>query len=246
MGNKAKIAKQIQNEFPPHVVYQEPFFGAGGMFFNKPKSKYNIVNDNDSDVFNLFTVLMNQKEELEEAFFKMPLHTDLLEFWKKNQEEEPLMKALRFLFLSNFTFMGAGNTLKTGTENPKKIFFNRIEKTFEMISDVQFLNCDFRRFFIEARINDPLKTFIYCDPPYVDTNDNYSSSFKKEDSFDLFECLDKTNARWAMSEFNNPFILDQAKKRNLNVIVLGERRNLENRQVEILVTNYENQQLNLF
>ena len=60
LGNKKKIAKEIQKYFPPHKIYIEPFFGAGGMFFNKPKAKYNIVNDLDSDVFNLFQVVMNQ------------------------------------------------------------------------------------------------------------------------------------------------------------------------------------------
>ncbi len=102
LGNKKKIAKEIQKYFPPHKIYIEPFFGAGGMFFNKPKAKYNIVNDLDSDVFNLFQVVMNQKEELEKAFYMMPIHSDLLEYWKKNKETDPIKKAIRFLFLSNF------------------------------------------------------------------------------------------------------------------------------------------------
>jgi len=84
LGNKKKIARKIQSYFPKHKIYIEPFFGAGGMFFNKPKAKYNIVNDLDSDVFNLFQVVMNQKEELEKAFYMMPIHRELLEYWKKN------------------------------------------------------------------------------------------------------------------------------------------------------------------
>ena len=44
-----------------------------------------------------------------------------------------------------------------------------------------------------------------------------------------------------MSEFNHPFILEQAKERNLNVITIGERQNLKNRRTEILITNYEQQ-----
>ena len=103
LGNKKKLAKKLQAYFPPHKIYIEPFFGAGGMFFNKPKAKYNIVNDLDSDVFNLFQVVMNQKEELDEAFYMMPIHSDLLEYWKKNKETEPIKKALRFLLMSNFT-----------------------------------------------------------------------------------------------------------------------------------------------
>lgn len=241
LGNKSAIATEIQKYFPKHRVYIEPFFGAGGMYFNKPKAKYNIVNDLDSDVFNLFMVVMNQKEELEKAFYKMPIHSDLLDYWKQNKETEPIKKALRFLFLSNFTFMGSGEMIKTGTENPKSIFFERINACYDYIFDTQFLNCDFRRFFVEARINDKEQTFIYCDPPYVNTCDNYSNSFKEQDSIDLFDTLQKMDCKWAMSEFNNPFILEQAEQRKLNVHIIGERQNLKNRRTEILITNYAHQ-----
>ena len=37
LGNKKLIAEKIICHFPPHEIYIEPFFGAGGMFFNKPK-----------------------------------------------------------------------------------------------------------------------------------------------------------------------------------------------------------------
>ena len=99
LGNKSKIAQEIIKYFPEHKIFVDVFFGAGGMFFNKPKAKYNIVNDLDSDVFNLFMVVMNQKEELEKAFYMMPIHSDLLDYWKKHEETDPIKKALRFLFL---------------------------------------------------------------------------------------------------------------------------------------------------
>jgi DNA adenine methylase len=232
--------------FPPHKIWIEPFFGSGSAFFYKPKAKYNIVNDLDSDVFNLFQVVMNQKEELEKAFYMMPIHSDLLNYWKENEETEPIKKALRFLFLSNFTFMGQGKVVRTGAENPKQSLFKGIDNTFKSMYNVQFLNCDFRRFFVEARVNNKSDTFIYCDPPYLETTDNYSHSFKEQDSLDLFKTLEETKCKWAMSEFDHPFILQQAKERNLNVIEIGERQNLKNRRTEILVTNYKTNQLELF
>ena len=238
LGNKAKIASEIQKYFPPHKIYIEPFFGAGGMFFNKPKAKYNIVNDIDSDVYNLFMVVMNRKEELEKAFYMMPIHSDLLKHWKENEETEPIMKALRFLFLSNISFMGAGSSIKFGTENPKNTMYHYIDKTFELINDVQFLNHDFRDIFPRIQIRDPNDTFVYCDSPYLGTDDNYSHSFTEADSNDLFNCLQGSKCKWAMSEFDHPFILQQAKERGLNVITIGERQNLKNRRTEILVTNY--------
>ena len=250
LGNKKKIAAEIIQHFPDHKIYIEPFFGAGGMFFNKPKAKYNIVNDLDSDVFNLFQVVMNQKEELGKAFYMMPIHSDLLDYWKKNEETDPIKKALRFLFLSNLTYLGTGQMLGYGYESNKNIFYKNIDETFEILEGVQLNNCDFRKFFKSIKMCErhitPENSLVYCDPPYLGTTDNYSNSFTESDSNDLFNSLDETGCKYAMSEFDHPFILDQAKQRGLNVIIIGERQNLKNRRTEILVTNYRNQQQELF
>ncbi len=251
LGNKKKIAAEIIKHFPDHKIYIEPFFGAGGMFFNKPKAKYNIVNDLDSDVFNLFQVVMNQKEELEAAFYIMPIHSDLLDYWKKNLETDPIKKALRFLFLSNFGYMGKPSSLQAGTGNNKMQFYKTLDDTFDLINDVKFFNKDFRKFFSGLAIADttdiqPSRSFIYNDPPYLDSDDNYSHSFTQSDSIDLFNCLQEISCKYAMSEFDHPFIIDQAKQRGLNIIIIGERQNLKNRRTEILVTNYRNQQGELF
>ena len=90
------------------------------------------------------------------------------------------------------------------------------------------------------------KTFVYCDPPYLDTDNNYSQGFTEQDSKDLFDCLEGSGCKWAMSEFDHPFILAQANERKLNIIDLGERVNLKNKRRELLITNFENKQPTLF
>ena len=257
LGNKKKIAKEIQKYFPPHKIYIEPFFGAGGMFFNKPKAKYNIVNDLDSDVFNLFQCVMNRREELERAFYMMPIHSDLLNYWKQNKETDPIKKALRFLLMSNFTFLGTGRMLVFGASVSRstsyKLDFNeKLKKTFEYLFTVQFNNKDYKDFLKNISIDDRSgkgetnQTFVYSDPPYLETDCRYTNIFKESDSFELFEALEKTGCKFAYSEFNHPFILQQAKERGLNINIIGERQNLKNRRTEILITNYENKQLKLF
>lgn len=69
LGNKKKLLPKLLPLFPNHSIYVEPFFGTGSVFFGKPKAKYNILNDLDSDVYNLFQVVMRKKEELEEKFY---------------------------------------------------------------------------------------------------------------------------------------------------------------------------------
>jgi len=245
LGNKQAIAQDIIKYFPEHKIYIEPFFGAGGMFFNKPKAHVNIVNDLDSEVSNLFMTIINKYSDLEEMFLFMPKHQDLLNYWIKNKEDEPIKKALRFLFLSNYTFLGTGTSMKFNSRNDVKQLRNELKNTYDKIQDVQFGNMDFRVFLNSIqyeeknRPNYKNSVFIYCDPPYLGTNDNYSNSFIEQDSIDLFDCLQATGCKFAMSEFDNVFILNQAQKRCLNVIIIGERKNLKNRKTEILVTNYQ-------
>lgn len=253
LGNKKKIAKEIIKHFPKHNIYAEPFFGAGGMFFNKPKVKFNIVNDLDSDVFNLFQVVSNNYKELEDSFYRMPIHSDLLKHWKTEKPTDKIERALFLLLHSNFTFNGYGSTIVYGGSKSiitqsKHRFSDKLNETNKMLFDVQFANFDFRKFIKSLMLSDKDKTetLIYCDPPYLGTSDNYEASFKEEDSNDLFDELINSECSFAMSEFDHPFILEQAKKRGLNVIIIGERQNLKNKRVEILVTNYENKQTSLF
>jgi DNA adenine methylase len=49
---------------PKHTTYLEPFFGSGAVFFNKPPSKVETINDIDGNVVNLFRVIRERPEEL--------------------------------------------------------------------------------------------------------------------------------------------------------------------------------------
>ena len=69
--------------FPPHKTWIEPFFGSGSAFFNKPKAQYNIVNDLDSDVFNLFQVIMNHTSTSKGAEFEHNCYWGKMQFKKQ-------------------------------------------------------------------------------------------------------------------------------------------------------------------
>jgi len=242
-GSKKRIAKQIETYFPDHTLYVELFFGCGGMFFSKRKAQYNIVNDLNDDVFNLFQVVTSHKDELIEIMQMIPTHESLLDYWKHNEETEPVKRAARFLFLSNYTLFGSSNSLRFGKKVVGTNLEPKIKKTYHALSGVQFTHCDFRDVLKKVEIlkRDRRKTLVYADPPYLSTVNNYKTgSFTEKDSLDLFNVLEENGTRWAMSEFDHPFILDQAKQRGLNVIQLGERTNIKNKRNEILVTNYSN------
>jgi DNA adenine methylase len=247
LGNKRHLADKIIEHFPYNYdIWVEPFFGAGGMFFVKRVAKYSIVNDIDSDVYNLFNVIMDRKDELAELFYNFPIHYDLWEYWKKNEETDPLRKALRFLFLSNYGYLGKPQTLAFGVDNQKRNFNELVNQTHRLLFNVMFSNHDFRLFFKNlSRISDK-NAFIYNDPPYQGTDDNYSDSFNEQDIEDLFQCNVDSGHKFAISEFNTPKVLELCEFHKLNLIVIGERKNIKNKRIEVLVTNYDKNQKTLF
>jgi len=250
LGNKAKIAGEIYKLTPQHNILIELFMGAGGYFFNTPRKRVNILNDIDSNVINCFDVLMNQKDELKHYLEMLPIHADMWERAKKEVPKNDIEKAVYFLLLSNFGYMGKPDTLHIDTRNSKAVLLKNMELAYKELTNSRttFLNTDFADVLSKISLEETSKpnSFIYSDPPYFQTGNNYDCPEWTEE--DVKRCMDATfnnGINAAMSEFDHPFVIEQAKLNKLHVIELGERKNMKNRRTEILVTNYE-QRLLLF
>lgn len=63
-GSKWRLAKKICGMIPEHKSYLEPYFGSGAVFFTKPPSRIETINDLDMDVVNLFACLRKNPAEL--------------------------------------------------------------------------------------------------------------------------------------------------------------------------------------
>lgn len=239
LGNKRRIAHRILPHILPHTYWLEPFFGAGGLFFAKERAKRNIVNDRDGEVFNLFCVVQDRHGDLEEAWASMPLHEDLWRRWKKEAPTDPVWRAVRFLFQSNFGFLGKPQTLRWNNKEAKRLLQQRIGATRELLYDVEFTNVDFRQFLRRIPLSkaERANAFVYADPPYLDTSNNYgeAAAWAYQDTADLFAELVDSGLRCAMSEFDHPQVLELARRHGMHTIRIGERHNLRNRRMEVLL-----------
>lgn len=61
------MADWIISLMPPHRSYLEPFFGSGAVFFKKPPSRIETINDLDGEIANLFRCVREKTEELARA-----------------------------------------------------------------------------------------------------------------------------------------------------------------------------------
>ena len=244
LGSKRKIAKEIIKYFPKHRLFVDMFFGAGGLFFNKPKSKYNVVNDIDNDVYNLFRQVVDNKDELLETFLLTPIcETQFKEWHSGKRENSDVLNAVRFLFLSNFALYGNGPTLKFGLQERKRCVQERIDACFHFLKDVQIMNEDCQNVIgkiVFRNEKDRSSTLIYADPPYINTKQPYGIEKKWElsDFQKLLDLLIDSKCLFAVSEFHSEIIEEEAKKRNLYLYNVLERKSIKNRNTEVLITNY--------
>lgn len=63
-GAKWSIAPIVIQNFAEHFHYVEPFFGSGAVFFSKPPSGHELINDANGLVVNLFRMLRERTDEL--------------------------------------------------------------------------------------------------------------------------------------------------------------------------------------
>lgn len=241
-GNKRAIAHLIIPHFPKHDTYIEPFFGAGGMFFSKPKAKYNIINDIDDDVFNLFQVLKTNPKELKKQYENTPISQSIFLHYKTHQETDPILKAVRFIILSNFGLYGSDNTFRIGNKSVKANNINQIDTVNQFIStNTDITNLDYKILLTDIPIRrqtEQNKMFIYADPPYHDTKATYNG-FSKQDTEELIDTLQQTNIKFALSSYRTPFILHQALDRGLNINHIRKVKAIKGWREEVLITNYD-------
>lgn len=185
---------------PPHTTYLEPFFGSGAVFFNKPPSTVETINDIDGQVVNLFRVLREQPEELSRLIKLTPWARD--EYYEScNQTGDSLEDARRFLVRCWQAF-GARLDARSGWRHEKK-------GTMRASTYHTWLNIDSRIMTAAERLRacqienlpaiDLIRDYnypgvlIYADPPYpLGTRGTklYAHEMTDTNHIDLLDALD--------------------------------------------------------
>ena len=62
---------------------------------------------------------------------------------------------------------------------------------------------------------------------------------KVNDFVDLLNVCINSGCKFAISEFNNPVVIDLAKEKGLEIIEITKRKTIRNINTEILIVNYE-------
>lgn len=184
-GGKGVMAALLYPHFVARHTYMEPFFGAGGMFFQVPRQHWTeyLVNDIDKRIVNLFRVLRDTPDALLQACALTPYARDsFLE--TKEVSPEPLEDARRMFVSLTQSFNSLGLAWRPPVpgiaQNKMQVAHNKslsLTTFAPLLRSTAIENMDavdmLTRYANEH-------TFIYSDPPYVHTSRKETEAYQHE------------------------------------------------------------------
>jgi DNA adenine methylase len=261
-GGKQKLAGLIISELPSHVIYCEPFLGGGAVFFEKPKSKLEVINDNNKKLISFYNMVLNNFDELQ-YMISNTLHSESMyqyakDVYNERVESNELEIAWSVWLLTNSSFAGsiyggwkwsnygAGSHVGIYLDNKRNDF---VKKLHERLKHVQ-ISCRDALQVIKDR--DTVDTCFYIDSPYPGYEQQHYRGYSMNDFYQLLEILQNIKGKFILSNYPSHtlkyFIIQNnwrviTIQRNVNVANLGKRDSLNSKKVkkasELLVFNYQ-------
>ena len=241
-GGKFRLAKHIITRIPPHKNYVEPFFGGGAVFFLKQKSKYEIINDLDNNLFTFWKVCKEKGNELHKKLHG--IHHFQVEFFRAVRvvrgEEKPkddVDHAYCVFLAVNQNYAGkiTGNAFVVGHDKGLNSKIENISNLMYRFNKV-FIFCQDALKIIKNK--DSEDTFFYLDPPYPEAYQHYNKKYSMDDFNNLLNILSKIKGKFILSCYIKDKMNINPKWKTKIINVLTHVNDKPQQRKEAIIFNY--------
>jgi len=175
-GAKNRIAPWILEHMPMDIeVYVEPFFGGGAIFFAKPPSRIETINDLDGRVVNFFRVAREKPEQLAQALRLTPFSRQEYNATYKPREGRTDIEEARIFAVQCWQGFGCSNNYHNGWRSSQQKTSPHCTKEWGALPDriievsKRLMNAQIEclpAVELVQRYNTS-DVFLYVDPPYL-------------------------------------------------------------------------------
>ena len=212
-GGKQRMAPKILPYIPKHLIYVEPFAGGLALLFAKgregvPGSYQEIINDTNQDLINFYRVISNIKKrrKLLEMIIEVPLSDFIYQECKnKIKEGDEIERAFSYWYCQNNSFGNKGYNAGFAFSNVIKLaskYYNKKKNIIyyrHRLDNVQIFNREALKI---IDIYDKESTFLYLDPPYINTDQGRYFGYTKEDYDNLIDRLESFKGSFILSHYS--------------------------------------------
>lgn len=252
-GGKQQMLRHILPLIPDHKIYVEPFFGGGAVYWAKEPVKCEVVNDCNMNIVNFYEVLKHSyfelRKKVESTLHSRDLYKKAMIIYETPElfADDPVLRAWAFYVASNQGFSCRIGTW--GYDRAKRgiTLQNKIDRFSEELSDrmrtTQIENNDAHKV-IKSR--DTKETFVYADPPYIDSHQGHYGGYTHEHFRRDLDALAQMEGKFLLSTYPSDILTEYTNKYgwhtktvDLPISASGAKKATRNRKIEVLTANYE-------
>ena len=217
-GCKQRLAPKICEHISYHNCWVDLFCGSAAITMAKHPAPIEIINDIDSNIFNVFKQLRKNSEELIKSIELTPYSREEFENARKNkdkgsEQERARMFLVEAMMSINGVMAGAKGSFSVSSsysrgDNEARVnrwlnYPKRLESVVERLKKVRVEKVDARE--LLAKFENRPATLVYVDPPYLmDRKSEYShEALDEEFHIELLELCLESKAMILVSSYEN-------------------------------------------
>ena len=253
-GGKQNLVTTIIPLLPDHKTYIEPFVGGGAIFWAKPKSDVEIINDTNRELINFYEIIQNEFVELEKmiriSLHSRSLHNDATVIYNNPHMFSRIKRAWAVWVLAAQSFSsmldGTWGYDKVKGTTSQKITNKRDSFTIDYsirIQNVQIECTDAIRIITNR---DHEGAFIYCDPPYYNSDCGHYDGYTLDDFETLLKTLSNVKGKFLMSSYPSEILTKYTKEHKWFTKSIEQSVSVANgtgkpakKKIEVLTANYD-------
>lgn len=229
VGGKNNLKKEIVKRFPEkYEKYIEVFGGAAWVLFYKEKNGYEVYNDLNRDLVNLFKCvkyhLPELKRELSNGLNSRQLFYEMRESLNYNGLTD-IQRAARFFMIIKTSYGSKGETFGCVKKNISTMV-KYLDAIQERLCNVIIENMSFENIIERYDKKDVL---FYFDPPYYGTEKYYQVQFSEDNHIKLAEMLKNIEGKFILSYNDCEYIRNLYSQFSIEIV---ERNNNLNARYE--------------
>ena len=251
IGGKKALRELIINMFPYYYErYIEVFGGGGWILFHKPPGNdFEVYNDYNSLLTNLYRCVRDKPDELIESLrYVLNSREDfnaIRDTLERGNPMSDVQSAAYFYQLIRYSY-ASGLTSYASQPHDMWSNFPLIEQAHRRLAKVVIENKDFEKL---IRQYDRQVSFFYCDPPYYETEGYYHNvgegGFTVNDHIRLRDTLMSIAGKFLLSYNDHPFVREMYTAPGTQIMKVRRLNNIKQRYDggclfnELLIANYD-------
>ena len=250
-GGKQNMSKLIISLIPDHNLYCEPFVGGAAVFFAKPPSPVEVLNDLNGEVVNFYQMCKMEFNKLNKKIQATPhsrkLHTEAAAILNDAENQKPLDRAWAFWVQTNMSFsariFGGYAYERKSNSTVKRLFNKKHAFTNEICKRLDFVDLESNDAIKVIQSRDTPESFFYIDPPYFNSDMGHYDGYTEKDFVVLLTILSKIKGKFLLSSYPSTILTRFTKKYKWKNWSKESRvsvtKDTKKSKTEVLTANYD-------